>query len=79
MLSRELEVTLNFAFKDARRKKHELISVEHLLFALLENASATEVLRACGANLDELKESRLGKLGSISMFKSTSLIPIEGS
>ena len=57
MLSRELEVTLNFAFKDARRKKHELISVEHLLFALLENASATEVLRACGANLDELKES----------------------
>ena len=57
MLSRELELTLNFAFKDARRKKHELISVEHLLFALLENASATEVLRACGANLGELKES----------------------
>ena len=41
MLSRELELTLNFAFKDARRKKHELISVEHLLSALLENASAT--------------------------------------
>jgi len=57
MLSRELELTLNFAFKDARRKQHELISVEHLLFALLENASATEVLRACGANLDELKET----------------------
>ena len=37
MLSRELELTLNFAFKDARRKKHELISVEHLLFALLDN------------------------------------------
>ena len=57
MLSRELELTLNFAFKDARRKKHELISVEHLLFALLENASATEVLKACGANLDELKDA----------------------
>ena len=57
MLSRELELTLNFAFKDARRKKHELISVEHLLFALLENASATEVLKACGANLDELRDA----------------------
>ena len=57
MLSRELELTLNFAFKDARRKKHELISVEHLLFALLENASAIEVLKACGANMNELKET----------------------
>ena len=57
MLSRELELTLNFAFKDARRKKHELISVEHLLSALLENASATEVLKACGANLDELRDA----------------------
>ena len=54
MLSRELELTLNFAFKDARRKKHELISVEHLLFANLENASPTEVLKACEANKEEI-------------------------
>ena len=70
MLSRELELTLNFAFKDARRKKHELISVEHLLFALLENDSATEVLKACGADLDELR-------GALEEFvdSSTPLLP----
>ena len=55
MLSRELEVTLNLAFKDARRKRHELMSVEHLLLALLDNTSAVGVLRACGADLDNLR------------------------
>ena len=45
MLSRELEITLNLAFKDARAKRHELMSVEHLLLALLDNASAVAVLK----------------------------------
>jgi ATP-dependent Clp protease ATP-binding subunit ClpA len=52
MLNRELEVTLNLAFKEARSKRHEFMTVEHLLLALLDNEAAATVLRACGANLD---------------------------
>jgi len=55
MLSRELEVTLNLAFKDARTKRHELMSVEHLLLALLDNTSAVTVLNACGADIEKLR------------------------
>ena len=44
MLSRELEVTLNLAFKDARKKRHELMSVEHLLLALLDNTSRVSTI-----------------------------------
>lgn len=55
MLSRELEVTLNLAFKDARKKRHELMSVEHLLLALLDNNSAVGVLNACGADIEKLR------------------------
>src|SRR5574343_1228075 len=55
MLNRELEVTLNLAFKEARAKRHEFMTVEHLLLALLDNEAATAVLRACGANLDKLR------------------------
>ncbi|HKI74847.1 MAG TPA: ATP-dependent Clp protease ATP-binding subunit ClpA [Pseudomonadales bacterium] len=56
MLSRDLEVTLNLAFKDARAKRHELMSPEHLLLALLDNTSATDVLRACGADIERLRQ-----------------------
>ncbi len=56
MLSRELEVTLNLAFKDARAKRHELMSVEHLLLALLDNASAVAVLNACSADIEKLRK-----------------------
>ena len=55
MLSKDLEVTLNEAFKDARAKRHEFMTVEHLLFALLDNAQAIEVLTNVGADLDILK------------------------
>ncbi len=55
MLSRELEVTLNQAFKAAREQRHEFMTVEHLLLALLDNPSATKVLKACGANLSQLR------------------------
>tara|TARA_E500000178_G_scaffold356704_1_gene437593 strand:+ start:12201 stop:14474 length:2274 start_codon:yes stop_codon:yes gene_type:complete len=55
MLSRELEVTLNLAFKTAREQRHEFMTVEHLLLALLDDASATDVLRACGADLPVLR------------------------
>ena len=54
MLDKELEQTLNDAFQDAREQRHEFMTVEHLLLALLDNASASRVLKACGANLNSL-------------------------
>lgn len=57
MLDKELEYTLNAAFKEARTKRHEFVTVEHLLLALLENTSALEVLKACGANVGRLRSS----------------------
>ncbi|NKC14938.1 MAG: ATP-dependent Clp protease ATP-binding subunit ClpA [Gammaproteobacteria bacterium] len=56
MLSKELEYTLNVAFKEAREKRHEFMTVEHLLLALLDNATAAKVLRACGADLEKLRD-----------------------
>jgi ATP-dependent Clp protease ATP-binding subunit ClpA len=56
MIAQELEVSLHMAFVEARQKRHEFITVEHLLLALLDNPTAAEVLRACGANLDELRK-----------------------
>ena len=55
MLSKELEASLNVAFSVARNKRHEYITVEHLLLALLDNSSANTVLKACGADLQRLK------------------------
>ncbi len=55
MLSKDLEVTLNLAFRDARTKRHEYMTVEHLLLALLDNEAASTVLKACGTDLDELR------------------------
>ncbi len=56
MIAQELEVSLHMAFVDARQKRHEFITVEHLLLALLDNPTAAEVLRACGADIDELRK-----------------------
>jgi ATP-dependent Clp protease ATP-binding subunit ClpA len=57
MLDKELEYTLNAAFKEARNKRHEFVTVEHLLLALLDNTSAIEVLKACGANINRLRNN----------------------
>ncbi len=57
MIAQELEVSLHMAFVDARQKRHEFITVEHLLLALLDNPTAADVLRACAANIDELKKA----------------------
>lgn len=70
MLSKELEITLNLAFKVAKDKRHEFMTVEHLLLALLENPSATNVLRSCGANIDSLKQEL-----NIFVEETTPLIP----
>ncbi len=56
MLNKELEQTLNQAFKEARQQQHEFMTVEHLLLGLLENAAAKEALLACGANLHHLSQ-----------------------
>jgi ATP-dependent Clp protease ATP-binding subunit ClpA len=59
MLDKELEQTLNDAFRQARDQRHEFMTVEHLLLALLDNQSAVNVLRACGANLNSLHSELL--------------------
>jgi ATP-dependent Clp protease ATP-binding subunit ClpA len=55
MIAQELEVSLHMAFMDARQKRHELITVEHLLLAMIDNPTAAQVLRACGADLEVLR------------------------
>ena len=57
MIAQELEVSLHMAFVEARQQRHEFITVEHLLLALLDNPSAAEVLKACAANIDDLRKS----------------------
>ena len=57
MIAQELEVSLHMAFVEARQQRHEFITVEHLLLALLDNPSAAEVLRACSANVEDLRKS----------------------
>ena len=57
MIAQELEVTLHSAFVDARKERHEFLTVEHLLSALLDNPSASEVLQACAVNIDDLRSS----------------------
>jgi len=57
VIAQELEVSLHMAFVEARQKRHEFITVEHLLLALLDNPTAAEVLRACSANVEELRKA----------------------
>jgi len=59
MLNKDLELTLNAAFREARTRRHEFMTVEHLLLALLDNPSAGEALNACGVNLSGLKTELL--------------------
>ena len=51
MLNKDLELTLNAAFREARTRRHEFMTVEHLLLALLDNPSAGEALNACGVDI----------------------------
>jgi len=70
MLSKELEVTLNAAFTVAHAKRHEFITVEHLLLALLDNVTTIPILIACGCNVNALR-------GELTRFidETISLIP----
>ena len=55
MLNKDLELTLNAAFREARSRRHEFMTVEHLLLALIDNPSASEALDACGVDMETLK------------------------
>ncbi len=74
MLSKDLELTLNLAFKQAREKRHEFMTVEHLLLALLDNSYAANVLKSCGANIDILRNQL-----SHFMDETTPLLPEDES
>ncbi|MCU7884317.1 MAG: ATP-dependent Clp protease ATP-binding subunit ClpA [Candidatus Thiodiazotropha sp. (ex Lucinoma annulata)] len=57
MLNKELEFTLNQAFKNAKERHHEFMTVDHLLLALLDNPTAVAVLHACGADIERMRKS----------------------
>ena len=63
MIAQELEVSLHMAFVEARQARHEFITVEHLLLALLDNPTAAAVLRACAANIDDLRKNLSNFIG----------------
>jgi len=72
MLSKELEFSLNMAFRDAREKRHEFMTVEHLLLSLLDNPNAKNALVACAANIERLKKDL-----ELFIEQSTPLLPEE--
>jgi ATP-dependent Clp protease ATP-binding subunit ClpA len=59
MLNKDLEVSLNMAFRQAKESRHEFMTVEHLLLALLDNPSSIDALHACGADMTKLKKELL--------------------
>jgi len=70
MLNKDLEISLNLAFRQAKESRHEFMTVEHLLLALLDNPSALEALNACGADMPKLSKSLLDFIG-----ETTPVIP----
>ena len=60
MIAQELEVSLHMVFVESRQKRHEFITVEHLLLAMLDNHTAAEVLRACSVDIGDLRKFLVG-------------------
>src|SRR5215216_3661508 len=56
MLTKELEETLGIAVNEAVKRRHEYVTLEHLLFALLHDREAAGVVRACGGDVEHLKK-----------------------
>ena len=71
MLNKDLEISLNLAFRQAKESRHEFMTVEHLLLALLDNPSAIEALAACGADLAKLRKNLLDFIS-----ETTPMIPL---
>ncbi|MBL4940906.1 MAG: ATP-dependent Clp protease ATP-binding subunit ClpA [Colwellia sp.] len=72
MLNKDLEISLNLAFRQAKESRHEFMTVEHLLLALLDNPSAIKVLGACGADLSKIRKSLLEFIQ-----ETTPVIPVD--
>jgi len=70
MLNKDLEISLNMAFRQAKESRHEFMTVEHLLLALLDNPSSIDALKACGAELKKLRKELLEFIG-----ETTPVIP----
>ena len=62
MIAQELEVSLHMVFVESRQKRHEFITVEHLLLAMLDNHTAAEVLRACSIDINDIRKSLVGHI-----------------
>ena len=71
MLNKDLEISLNVAFRQAKESRHEFMTVEHLLLALLDNPSAVEALSACAADLSKLRKKLLDFIN-----ETTPVIPL---
>jgi len=71
MFSKDLELTIGQCYKDAREQRHEFMTVEHLLLALLENPSAAAVLRACNADM-----AKLGKDLKAIILETVPVLPV---
>ncbi|HEX8294229.1 MAG TPA: Clp protease N-terminal domain-containing protein, partial [Pyrinomonadaceae bacterium] len=54
MITKELQETLNFAAMEAIKRRHEYVTLEHLLYALLHERTAAKVVRQCGGDADAL-------------------------
>ncbi|MCJ8500641.1 ATP-dependent Clp protease ATP-binding subunit ClpA [Desulfatitalea alkaliphila] len=55
MISKELSVTLGFAVREAKRRRHEYVGIEHILFAILHDSNGLEIINACGGDVEHLK------------------------
>jgi len=72
MINKELELTIQATIKDAMAKRHEYLTLEHLLLAILHNDYGMEVIRNCGGNIQKLRDS-LNK----AIEKNVPLLPSE--
>lgn len=72
MLNKDLEISLNLAFRQAKESRHEFMTVEHLLLALLDNPSAIDVLGACGADMSIIRANLLEFIQ-----ETTPIIPLD--
>ena len=57
MISKELSVTLGFAVREAKRRRHEYVGIEHILYAILHDNNGIEILEGCGGNINRLKST----------------------
>ena len=77
MISRELEVTFNLAVREAERRRHELVCIEHILWAMLHDNRGSEILGSCGADMDKLREDLQSYLSALNQVPEGRELRIE--